>query len=293
MLATNTPINNKLSVHMKLKNVLSYAIAAEIPKNAYVDGLFWDSETDPAYHYVRFLKTANVNEPDFIIVGGEDHPIGIPQHCGPEIFRRLHNWAHQLWPAIGPIRYAWSGQIIEPVDGLAFIGRNPGDYDNVYIATGDSGNGITHGTIAGMLICDLIVGRSNEWSQLYDPRRQSLRMMGEMLKHDVEIGLQYKDYITAGDVDDIEDLERGCGAIIRRGLRKYAVYKDDKGMVYEHSAVCPHLGGVVRWNDNDKTFDCPAHGSRFDRFGCVLHGPALNDLQRLDKYLTSGPSLQK
>eukprot|EP00160_Parvularia_atlantis_P017231 Unigene5843_Nuclearia_a/m.17845 Unigene5843_Nuclearia_a/g.17845 ORF Unigene5843_Nuclearia_a/g.17845 Unigene5843_Nuclearia_a/m.17845 type:complete len:562 (-) Unigene5843_Nuclearia_a:119-1804(-) len=293
VLATNTPINNKLTVHAKLKNQLSYVIAAEIPKGSYTDALFWDTSVDPAYHYVRFEQTGDDTAHDYIIVGGEDHMVGKPSHSGPEIFRRLEHWTRQLWPQMGPVRYQWSGQIMEPVDALAYIGRNPGDYNNVYIVTGDSGNGITHGTIAGMLLCDLIVGRPNPWADVYDPARKTLRTMPEMLQHDVEINMQYKDYLLPGDVSDIEDLGNGCGGIIRRGFRKYAVYKDEKGVVHESSAVCPHLGGVVRWNANEKTFDCPVHGSRFDRFGRVVHGPAKTDLERVGQYATDSAKAGK
>lgn len=285
VLATNTPINNKLTVHTKLKNNLSYVIAAEIPKGSYSDALFWDAETDVPYHYVRFEQVKD-KPYDYIIVGGEDHPVGKPTRSGPEIFRSLEHWARQLWPSMERVHYAWSGQILEPVDLMAFIGRNPGDYDNVYIVTGDSGNGLTHGTIAGMLLCDLIVGRANPWATLYDPSRTTLRTMGEMLMHDIDINMQFKDYLTAGDITDIEELGNGCGAIIRRGFRKYAVYKDEDGTVYEQSAVCPHLGGIVRWNKNEKTFDCPVHGSRFDRFGCAIHGPAKTDLDRVGVFHT-------
>ena len=170
-------------------------------------------------------------------------------------------------------------QIVEPTDALAYIGVNPGFHENVYIATGDSGQGLTHGTIAAMLIPDLIQGRYNEWETLYNPSRKSLRMLPGTLKHDVEINLQYKDYVTAGDVASVDDIPPGSGAVIRAGLNKHAVYKDEQGKVYEMSAVCTHLGGIVHWNAAEKSWDCPVHGSRFSCKGEVINGPAVRNLK--------------
>ena len=197
-------------------------------------------------------------------------------------------------------------QIAEPVDALAYIGRNPQDYENVYIVTGDSGHGLTHGTIAGrrsarqhvlggphlipaltnaripgslpykgILIPDLILGRVNAWAELYEPSRKSLRSLPSMLAHDVEINAQYKDYFLPGDVHDIEDIPRCSGAVMRNGMRKVAVYRDEAGTVHQFSAACPHLGGIVRWNAAEKTWDCPVYvvraRKRPHRRGCALH----------------------
>ena len=166
---------------------------------------------------------------------------------------------------------------MEPIDGLAFIGLNPGDR-HVYIATGDSGNGMTHGTIAGMLIADLIAGRSNPWEKLYDPSRKPLSSAGEFAKENANVAVQFKEWLTAGDVSDIGEVRPGCGAVLRSGLHKIAVYKDDIGHVEAFDATCPHLKCIVEWNGAERTFDCPCHGSRFDRQGKVINGPANVDL---------------
>jgi Rieske Fe-S protein len=175
------------------------------------------------------------------------------------------------------VEFRWSGQVMEPVDGLAFIGRNPGE-DNVFIATGDSGHGMTHGTIAGMLISDLIQNRDNDWKKLYDPSRKTLKAMGEFAKENLNVAAQYVDYVTGGDVKDAEEIAQGSGAIVRRGVQKLAIYRDEAGVLHEMSAICPHLGCVVDWNDTEKTWDCPCHGSRFSALGKVVNGPANTDL---------------
>jgi nitrite reductase/ring-hydroxylating ferredoxin subunit len=168
---------------------------------------------------------------------------------------------------------------MEPADGLAFIGRDPSAGDHVYVATGDSGHGLTHGTIAGILLTDLILGRDNEWADVYDPRRSELRRAPRtFLKEAVNMAGQYADWLRGGDVRSADEIPPGAGAVIRRGLHMVAVYRDEKGHCHERTAVCPHLGGVVRWNCAEHSWDCPAHGSRFDCLGRVLNGPANADL---------------
>jgi Rieske Fe-S protein len=167
---------------------------------------------------------------------------------------------------------------MEPVDGVAFIGRNPGDARNVFIATGDSGMGMTHGTIAGILITDLIAGRACSWESLYDPSRKSLKSAVEFVKENLNVAAQFADYATGGDAGEAEEVAAGTGAVIRRGLTKVAVYCDENGARHEMSAVCKHLGCIVDWNPVEATWDCPCHGSIYDSYGRVINGPANSDL---------------
>jgi len=167
---------------------------------------------------------------------------------------------------------------MEPVDGLAFIGRDPGNEQNVYVATGDSGMGLTHGTIAGLLLTDLIMGRDSSWASLYDPSRKTLRAAGTFVQESVNVAVQYADWVTGGDVSSEEEIGMDSGAIVRHGLKKVAAYRDQKGVLHRCSAVCPHLNCIVGWNNTEKTWDCPCHGSRFDKFGKVINGPAIQNL---------------
>jgi Rieske Fe-S protein len=143
--------------------------------------------------------------------------------------------------------------------------------------------GMTHGTIAGLLITDSIMGRECPWVPLYDPSRTTLGASLEYAKENINVAAQYVgDYLSGGDVDTPIEIARGQGAIIRRGLSKLAVCRDEQGTVYERSAVCPHLGCIVSWNSGEQTWDCPCHGSRFDRFGRVISGPANSDLASVE-----------
>ena len=212
-----------------------------------------------------------------MIVGGEDHKTG-QQHDGAQRWGKLEQWTRNRFPMVEGIEYRWSGQVMEPVDGLAFIGRNPGDADNVFIATGDSGMGMTHGTIAGILLTDLIAGRKNPWTDLYDPSRKTVRAAKDFVQENINVAAQYTDIVTPGEVNSVDEIPKGEGAVMRSGLSKLAIYRDDDGAVHSMSAACVHLGCIVMWNAAEKTWDCPCHGSRYDRAGGVINGPANSDL---------------
>jgi glycine/D-amino acid oxidase-like deaminating enzyme/nitrite reductase/ring-hydroxylating ferredoxin subunit len=283
VVATNTPVNDKVTIHTKQAPYRTYVIGARIPTNSIPKALYWDT-LDP-YHYVRLQKVEASNAPggnyDLLIIGGEDHKTGQADDI-EERYDRLEAWARERFPMIETIQYRWSGQVMEPVDYMAFIGPNPLDSSNVYIATGDSGHGMTHGTIAGILLTDLIQGRANAWTTLYDPSRVTLRSASEFAKENLNVAAQYTDWITGGDVKSIGDIAPGAGAVLRDGLTKVAAYRDENGQVYQCSAVCTHLGCVVDWNHSEKTWDCPCHGSRFDPYGKVVNGPAINDLEKVE-----------
>jgi Rieske Fe-S protein len=191
----------------------------------------------------------------------------------------LEAWTRERF-YVEKVLHRWSGQVMEPVDSLAFIGRNPGQ-ENVYIATGDSGHGMTHGTIAGMLLRDLITGRANPWEKLYDPARKPIHSLGAFARENLNVAGQYRQYVTGGDPVDEQHMAPDTGAVVRRGGRKVAVYCDAAGHHHECSAVCPHLGCIVSWNSVEKTWDCPCHGSRFDSYGEVVNGPANEGLEKL------------
>ncbi len=141
---------------------------------------------------------------------------------------------------------------------------------------------MTHGTIAGMLLTELIAGRDHPWATLYDPGRITLRSAGSFLKENLNVAAQYVDFATGGDVSAVAELVPGSGAVMREGLSKVAVYRDAQGTVHKFSAICPHLGCVVDWNATESTWDCPCHGSRFTTMGEVVNGPAITGLKPVD-----------
>jgi len=273
VVATNVPVNDRVAIHTKQAPYMTYVVAARVPPGSVPTVLSWD--TGDPYHYLRLYD-------DLLIVGGEDHKTGQASDT-PERYAQLEAWARARFPEMGQVELAWGGQVMETQDFLAFIGRNPMDHENVYVATGDSGMGITHGTIAGMLLSDLILGRTNPWEALYDPSRVTLRAAGDFARENSNVALQYTDWLTGGDVASADDVRPGSGAIVRRGLEKIAVYRDEQGQVHQCLAKCPHLGCLVHWNPAETTWDCPCHGSRFDRYGKVISGPANRDLATAER----------
>jgi glycine/D-amino acid oxidase-like deaminating enzyme/nitrite reductase/ring-hydroxylating ferredoxin subunit len=277
VVATNTPVNDKVTIHTKQAPYRTYVIGMTIPSGSIPRALYWD--TPHPYHYIRLAHRADGAE--MLIVGGEDHKTGQADDT-EERFGILEAWTRERFPLAGGVEFAWSGQVMEPVDSMGFIGKNPNDADNVFIITGDSGNGMTHGTIGGILITDLIAGRTNDWAALYDPSRITLRSAAKFAKENLNVAAQYADLATGGEIDSVDELAPGTGAIVRRGLEKIAAYRDDAGGLHELSAICTHLGCVVQWNSTEQTWDCPCHGSRFDPEGKVINGPAIKDLAAAD-----------
>ena len=287
VVATNTPINDIVTMHTKQWPYRTYVIAAKIPKGILPYALWWDTGNQNSklvakpYHYIR-LEPFDTNF-DLLISGGEDHKTGqADQEHMPEEqrYEKLIAWTKEHFPYFSEIAYKWSGQVLEPIDCLAFIGKNPGD-DNIYIITGDSGNGMTHGTLGGLIINDIIIGNPNPYIKLYDPSRITIRTGMDYIKEAGNMAYtMIKDWIAAGDINKVSELQSGKGAIISKGLDKIAVYKDIDGTVHACTAVCPHLGGVLQWNDEEKSFDCPLHGSRFTAYGTVINGPAISDLKK-------------
>ena len=284
VVATNSPINDRYVIHTKQAPYTTYVVGLLVPAGSVTRALFWDTAERAGmesglgsvpYHYVRLAKGEHEGE-EILVVGGEDHKTAQADDFEAR-FKRLEDWARTRWTKAKDVAFHWSGQVMEPVDGLGYIGRNPADKDNVYIVTGDSGNGMTHGTIAGMLIPELIRRGDHAWAKLYDPSRVTARTALDFAKENINVAKQFVDYFTGSDAP-MDQLKPGEGATIRRGIHKVAVFRDQSGTFQEFSAVCPHLKCIVHWNRTEKTWDCPCHGSRFDALGHVVNGPAIADL---------------
>lgn len=287
VVATNTPINDVVTMHTKQHAYRSYVIAGKIKKGTLPHALWWDTGdmdsqwVSQPYHYARI--EAYDSDYDLLIVGGEDHKTGQDDdENSPESLRylKLEAWARECFPMLEDLSYHWSGQIMEPVDSLGFMGKNPGD-DNIYIITGDSGNGMTHATLGAIIVRDLITGVENKWIDIYNPSRVTFNTAKDFLKEAGNIAAQYMDWLASPDVQNTADLEPGQGGILSYGLRKIAVYRDYDNSLSAFSAVCPHLGCIVQWNNDEKTFDCPCHGSRFTNEGIVVNGPSKTDLKKI------------
>jgi glycine/D-amino acid oxidase-like deaminating enzyme/nitrite reductase/ring-hydroxylating ferredoxin subunit len=274
VVATHVPLN-KFFIQTKLAHYRSYVLACRI-EGPVPDGLFWDDE-DP-YHYIRPQET---KEGTLLIVGGDDHKVGQEEDT-EACFRSLLSYARERFD-VRSVAYRWSAQVAEPVDGLAFIGRNSLS-SHVYVGTGYSGTGMTFGTLAAMISSDLILGRENPWARLFDATRvKPMAGAKEFVRENVDFPAHLvADRVKKAEGDSFGDVGRGEGKLVEVGGKKVAAYRDDSGVVHALDPVCTHLGCLVQFNDAEKSWDCPCHGSRFDTRGEVINGPAVKRLGPAD-----------
>ena len=276
VVASNSPINDRFELHTKMSPYRSYAMAFTLPRGDLPDALFWD--TGDPYHYVRL--NPGPGSIDYLIAGGADHKSGEADD-GDIRFEAIEAWIRSLIPTLGKEVTRWSGQVLDTIDYCAFIGRNPGS-KSVYVVTGDSGQGITHGALAGLLLKDLVFGQPCPWADVYDPERKPLSGLVNYVRENLAAVKNLAGYVLPGDLTSTDDLAPGHGGILRKGVQKIAACRDMAGRLHLHSAVCTHAGCEVAWNSTEQCWDCSCHGSHFAPDGVVLNGPATLPLQPVE-----------
>lgn len=271
VVCTNAPVFGKVALHTKQDQYRTYVVAYEVPAGQVPPGLYWDTWGESGYHYIRLAQLGDGGR-ELLLVGGEDHRVG--EGDPAESLARLEDWAAIRFNVSRPA-YRWSGQVIEPADRLPFLGRYPGKGKNVYVITGDSGQGFTNHTAGAMLVTDLIQGRRNPWQGLYSPSRQGIGGLLRRIQAVTAGGKETaKGKLGIGEVEDERSIRPGSGAVVTRDGQKVACYREPSGELRECAAACTHMGAIVRWNTVEKTWDCPWHGSRFKATGQVINGPA-------------------
>jgi glycine/D-amino acid oxidase-like deaminating enzyme/nitrite reductase/ring-hydroxylating ferredoxin subunit len=276
VIATHNPLAGLSSLPVatlfqtKLALYTSYVVAGQVPKGRVTDALWWDT-ADP-YHYLRVEPGA---EHDIVIFGGEDHKTGQVKGT-PECYARLEAALRVLLPD-ATIVARWSGQVIETPDGLPYLGRMG---EHHYAATGFAGNGMTFGTLGGMLCADAILGRTNPWAELFSPDRKALgRSLWDYVKENADYPYYMaRDRFAGVEGRSLREVRRGRGKVIEHEGQTVAAYRDEDGVLSLRSATCTHMGCLVGWNPAERTWDCPCHGSRFTPRGEVIAGPAESPL---------------
>ncbi|WP_309891084.1 FAD-dependent oxidoreductase [Archangium sp.] len=268
--ATTTPLN-RVFLHTKLYAYRTYSVAARL-ESSLEAGLYYDSR-DP-YHYIRTQRVEGV---DYVIVGGEDHKVGTVEDTERR-FEALVDYTKRRFP-VREVEYRWSGQVIEPADGLAYIGRNSSSR-HVWVATGFSGNGMTFGTLAGMILTDVLLGKQNPYAALYEATRVKPKAGAkDFIQENAEVAFHFvADRLAKPDARHLSEVEPGEGRIVEVEGQKVAVFREEGGAVHAVSPVCTHVGCYVHWNKAERSWDCPCHGSRFSPTGEVLNGPAVKGL---------------
>jgi glycine/D-amino acid oxidase-like deaminating enzyme/nitrite reductase/ring-hydroxylating ferredoxin subunit len=275
VIATNSPINNRFALHTKMAPYRTYAMAMTIERDSMEDALYWDT-LDP-YHYIRLDGGRGATQ--YLIVGGADHKTGEVDDAWAR-FEGLESWIRGLLPKLGNVTHRWSGQTLDPIDYAAYSGRNPGN-DHVFIHTGDSGQGITHGVAGSLLISRLVAGETCPWEPFYDPSRIPVSAAKNFISENITAVKNFAEYIAPGELSSVEELKPGKGAIIREGLHKVAAFRDDDGKLHRVSAACTHVGCHLHWNSFERCWDCPCHGSHFAVDGTPLNAPAIFPLEQI------------
>jgi Rieske Fe-S protein len=279
VLATHTPLLGKTNIasatllQTKLYLYTSYAVGGRVPSGIVPEALFWDT-ADP-YQYIRVDRH---DDYDYVILGGADHKTGQVTDTGA-CFRTVEDAARRLLPSI-EITHRWSGQVVETNDGLPFIGESSAKQ---FAATGYSGNGMTFGTLAGMMARDAALGLKNPWQELFDLGRTKVKGGAwDYLKENVDYPYyMIRDRFAGAEGKSLRVLKRGEGKILSLDGKHVAAWRDELGHVTMLSPTCTHMGCTVGWNAAERTWDCPCHGSRFTATGAVLSGPAESPLEPL------------
>src|SRR3954471_9995745 len=275
VLATHFPFLDRGGYFARMHPERSYGLGLYLRRGARAPQGMYLSTESPS-HTVRSHPT---ERGEMVIAGGESHKTGQGGDTAARV-ARLEDWARERFD-VASIEYRWSTQDNMPVDGVPFIGRLAPFQKRLWVATGFMKWGLTNGTAAGMILTDLIGGRDNPWASLFDATRfKPIASAKELVKENANVGVRFVgNHVGRPDVRSVEALAPGQAGIVRRGAGKVAAYREDDGTLHTVSAVCTHLGCQVKWNEAERSWDCPCHGSRFDPTGRVIQGPAVKDLE--------------
>jgi glycine/D-amino acid oxidase-like deaminating enzyme/nitrite reductase/ring-hydroxylating ferredoxin subunit len=258
--------------------------AKSYPQRSYIVGASIDPAHAPQGMFIgtgegyRSIRTTPYKDGLLLLIGGEGHKTGTVTDT-EERYLKLENYGRERF-GISDFAYRWSTQDMVSFDKLPYIGKLTPGSKHVYVATGFSLWGMSKGTMAGMLLSDLLLGIANPWVDLYDSTRATPFITPKSLKNNVEVGVHWVgDRIKeAMHSESPTDVKRGEGKLITMDNQKVAAYRDEEGIIHTVSAVCTHLGCLVNWNSAEKSWDCPCHGARYDCQGKILQGPAVQDL---------------
>lgn len=272
--ATHIPPGINL-LHFRNAPYRSYAAAFKLKEGQYPEGLVYDSQ-DP-YHYFR---TQALDGQNYLVAGGFDHKTGHGENT-EQHFRELEAYIRNYYN-VASMDYKWSSQYFIPADGLPYIGLLPG-HSQTYVGTGYNGNGMTLGTLAAKMICELITTGESRYGKLFDPSRiKPVAGFADFVKENADviskfIGMRF----SYEQINSLAELAPGDAVLADWENKKVALYKDEKGKIHAVDPVCPHAKCLVAWNNAEKSWDCPCHGSRFACNGALLTGPARTGLTQI------------
>ncbi|MCS0602185.1 FAD-dependent oxidoreductase [Streptomyces sp. LP11] len=275
VIATHYPVFDRALLFARLSPRRELVVAGPLGDGPDPEGMYITPEEN-----TRSVRTApyGADGQRLLVVTGEHFTPGTGEvRAG---FDRLTAWAEQHFPGVR-LDQAWATQDNESSDTVPMVGPFHPGARHTYVATGFNGWGLSGGIMSGLLLTALITGRDCAWHALYDPRRLKsvVREAPSLLKNQAEVARHF-----VGDrlkrPAGVDELAPGEGAVVKADGERLAVHRDDAGALHAVSARCTHLGCLVAFNDAEKAWECPCHGSRFDVDGSVLQGPAVKPLER-------------
>jgi len=274
-----------VATHFPIYDPLKMFSTKMYPSRSYVTA-FTSDEDYPGGMYLSIdqtkhsLRSYSMNEKKIRLFGGESHDTGKYTDTNNP-FEKLINFADQHLP-VKEWRYKWSAQDYTTLDKIPYIGKTNDDTE-IYIATGYRKWGMTNSAVAAKLMTDLITENNSPYKELYKPTRfNSDPDVKEIMKNTGNVAKELiKGKIKTGN-ETINELHPGEATKIRDDINIIGVYKDENEKIHAVDTTCTHLGCEVNWNDAEKSWDCPCHGSRFNKDGEVLEGPAIEPLKKID-----------
>jgi len=273
--ATHIPPGVNL-LHFRCVPYRSYAMAVTLKDNSYPGDLVYDMY-DP-YHYYR---SQDMEGKKYLIAGGYDHKTAHEdnqEYC----FLKLESHIRKYFD-VDEVVYKWSSQYYESPDGLPYIGQLPG-HDKIFVATGYGGNGMPYSHVAALSLKRTICREENPYQELYDPNRLKLVAgFSNFVSHNADVVKQFASKFFSGeDLKELAELATNEGKIVKYKDEKLAIYKDEHGVVHGLSPICTHLGCEVKWNNAERSWDCPCHGARYSYTGTVINGPTTKNLTKMN-----------
>jgi len=274
--ATHTPKGLNIQYDTTLGPYREYGIAAKLENDDYPEGIFWGYFSGDKFS----IRSCQRGEEKFLLCVGQPHKVGQAGHNQDHVEDLIQFLQKRF--KIKEITNVWGGQNYKPADLLPYIGRKSSG-SNQFVATGFSTDGLVYGTLAGMIISDAINGEENAYSEIFKAsRHQPLKAAKKFVKENLNVGKQFVKDLPFLLKKEGKELLPDEGLVTKSDGKRIAVYKNKEGKYKVHSAVCPHFGCVVHWNNVEKSWDCPCHGSRFDVCGKVIEGPSLESLEGME-----------
>jgi len=276
VLASHYPFINAPGFYfMKMYQVTSYLIAVDTASDLF-DGMYINSENP-----TKSFRTAEYQGKRLLIVGGMDHKTGAKIDLSNS-YKNLEKVAKEMYPN-SKVLFRWNTEDCIPLDKIPYIGEFSTLMPNMYVATGYKKWGMTSSNVAANIISNRILGEENKYEKVFESTRlkpiKNYEELGNIVK-EVSYSLIINKLKKSKDI--LEDVKKDEGRIVELEDTKVGVYKDKNGKLFAIKPVCTHLGCELSWNNLDKTWDCPCHGSRFDYTGKSLYDPSIKDLEKYE-----------